>query len=136
MNATWWRAALQNPKYAGHQMPTNYQGFRPGKVSPARERRNRHSELVPCLLPPLWTIDDYHRVLATGDTRRAAQKVRLSYRAYLLGGIAVDARCGHQMGVRDKRPDGRFWLACSVVGTDGRDYPRCRPTCPSANSTP
>jgi len=126
MSAWWWRATLQNPKYAGYHMPTAYQGFRPGKESKKRPRRNRDSELVPCRLPALWTLDDYHAILETATKRHVGAKARPSYRAYLLTGIAVDARCGHRMSVHSKEPDGRFSMGCRHLGTAGRDHPLIR----------
>jgi hypothetical protein len=103
MDYMWWYRVLTNPKYAGYQMPTQYMGFKPGKESPPRPVRNRDSELVPCQLPALWSLDDYRAVLALASKRSRGAKVRLTYRSYLLTGIAYDARCSHRMKVCDNR---------------------------------
>jgi hypothetical protein len=121
MNAWWWRATLQNPKYAGLQMPTKYQGFRPG-VGPTKKRPRLtvESTLVPSKLPALWSADDYYAIRKAGTARMFAPKARKTYRTYLLGGVAVDATCGHGMTVHSKKEDGRFWMICRKLDVTGR----------------
>jgi DNA invertase Pin-like site-specific DNA recombinase len=120
MDKRWWYAVLPNPKFAGHQMPSVYTGFKPGKESPPRPRRTRDSELVPCVLPPLWTLQDYHAILAEARRRWVGVKTREHYNSYLLSGIAVDASCGHRMAVEQRQPDGRYWMGCRTLGPEGR----------------
>lgn len=120
MDKRWWYSALTNPKFAGYQMPTTYMGFRPGVESPKRPRRGPDSELVPCMLPALWTLDDYHSILRTSRKRWSGPKVRRSYQPYLLSGIAYDAACGHRMKVEQTGPEGRYWMCCKDIGLDGR----------------
>ncbi len=126
MTSYWWRYTLQNPKFAGYQMPTSYQGFRPGKESPKRPRRRKTSELVACRLPALWSLEDYRAIIAEGDRRVRGVKVRRSYRSYLLSGITVDERCGHGMAIYTRHDNGRFSMVCRQLGTQGRDHPCIR----------
>ena len=72
MDASWWRSTLTNPKYAGYHVPTVYRGFRPGIETPKRPRRTTRSELIPCKLPPLWSIEDHSALL--GEIERRAQR--------------------------------------------------------------
>jgi DNA invertase Pin-like site-specific DNA recombinase len=120
MDKRWWYSVLRNPKFAGYQVPCVYTGFKPGKESPPRPRRTRNSELVPCILPPLWTLADYHAVLNEARRRWVGVKTRAHYNAYLLSGIAFDASCGHTMAVEQRKPDGRYWMGCRTLGSDGR----------------
>jgi hypothetical protein len=123
MDSAWWRNSLQNPTLAGYQVPTTYMGFKPGKESPPRPMRTANSELVPSLLPPLWSLEDYRQVLSTGRERFHAPKRRRGYRSYLLQGIAYDADCGHRLRIQQHRDDGRYWMACGSVGAAPRHSP-------------
>lgn len=70
MTSRWWRSTLTNPKYAGYHVPSFYQGYRPGP--PSRPRRTVDSHVVPCLLPAIFSLDDWHRLchaLARGYRR-------------------------------------------------------------------
>jgi hypothetical protein len=128
MNTKWWYHALTNPKFAGYQMPTTYMGFKPGKESPGRPRRNAKSELVPCLLPPLWTLDDHREVYRLARTRWRGAKDRRTFRSYLLSGIAYDATCGHKLAVcgwQAKSPE-RFSIRCGVREIGGAHSPAMR----------
>lgn len=120
MNWHWWRSTLGNPKYSGHQMPSSYQGFKPGDESPKRPRRmNLVSELVPCVLPPLYPLEDWQRVVEIGRERYKGSKVRHSYRVCLLSSIAYDDRCGHRMAIHGRRDD-RIIMVCGTVTAQGR----------------
>lgn len=122
MDKKWWYWVLNNPKYAGYQVPTQYMGYKPGKESPKRIRRTSKSELVPCLLPALWTLDDYYAVLKTARKRWSGAKVRRTYKPYLLSGVAHDSECRHRMKVeQNTTPDGRYWMRCHVIGLNGRE---------------
>jgi hypothetical protein len=73
-----WRGTLSNPKYAGHQMSTEYRGFKPSKIAPKRPRRTSSSELVPCGLPPIFSLMSSIRrgssVADVGRDRRAGHR--------------------------------------------------------------
>jgi len=118
MDKMWWHTILRNPRFAGYQVPTNYTGYRPGVYSPKPPRRNADSELVPCLLPALWSLDDYRTILRVMQERHRAPKVRKSYRQYLLSGVAYDAACGHRMAV-SQRNVSNFWMRCGQRNVDG-----------------
>ena len=120
MDKRWWYSVLDNPKFAGYQMPCVYTGYKPGVESPRRPLRNRKSELVECQLPALWTLDDYHEIVKTMQERWLGRKTRASYRSYLLSGIAYDAACGHVMNIAQRRPDGGYLMECRVLETGGR----------------
>jgi excisionase family DNA binding protein len=121
MNSLWWRKCLTNPKYAGHQMPCTYAGFKPGKESPKRPRRkNGVTHLVPCHVPALYPLEKFERIVQLSASRNRGAKHRYSYTTYLLSGIAYDERCGHLLGVHS-REDDRLRMICSKVGTSGRN---------------
>lgn len=126
MDRRWWYSVLTNPKFAGYQMPTTYMGFKPGVESPKRPRRTGESELVPCLLPALWTLEDYRAVLRTARARWVGTKRRRTYKTYLLSGVAVDARCGHPMKIEQTGPDGHYWMQCKEYDLTGRHSPALR----------
>jgi DNA invertase Pin-like site-specific DNA recombinase len=117
MNSRYWYRVLMNPKYAGHHMPTEYQGFMPGVESPPRPRRTRDSKLIPCVYPALWSIDDYYEMLRLARSRWLAPKDRKTYNAYLLSGIATDANCGHRVAVVQHGEDGTYWMGCRFEDT-------------------
>ena len=75
MNALWWRTTLLNPKYAGHQMPCEYAGFKPGKESPKRPRRkNSVTDLVPCRVPALYPLETFERIVQISASRNRGGK--------------------------------------------------------------
>lgn len=117
MNSRYWYRVLMNPKYAGHHMPTEYQGFMPGVESPPRPRRNRDSKLIPCVYPALWSIEDYYEILRLARSRWMQPKDRKTYRAYLLSGITHDASCGHRVAVVQHGDDGTYWMGCNFEDT-------------------
>lgn len=119
MNKGWWYQMLRNPKLAGYQRPTEYMGYKPGIESPKRPPRSYDSELVPCLLPPLWDLETYHAIVATAKARYVGPRNRRSYRHYLTSGILFDVECGHRLAVKGKQPDGRFWVSCQRTKADG-----------------
>jgi hypothetical protein len=113
MNRGWWYHALKNPRFAGYQAPTQYMGFKPGKESPKRPSLTVETELVPCVLPALWTLEEYYELRRVMDQRWKSPKVRGTYRSYLLSGVAYDADCGHRLMVSNKQNDGRFHMKCN-----------------------
>jgi len=114
MHRRWWYMQLRNPRYAGFQMPTNYQGYKPGIEFEKRARVGPKSELVPTVTPALWGWDEFREVLRLALERSTGSKVRYRYRAYLLSGIAVDARCGHRMKVnRAPSDNGHYSMRCN-----------------------
>lgn len=117
MTAWWWRSSILNPKYAGHHMVSEYTGYKPGKESPKRPRRNANSNLTPCILPPLWSLDDYREMVRLSRSRKVAGKARTGYRISLLSGVAY-ASCGHRMSVHS-REKGRMYMRCGVQTTEG-----------------
>jgi DNA invertase Pin-like site-specific DNA recombinase len=113
MDAGWWRDTLGNPKFAGYQVPSTYTGFKPGRESPRRPVRNSKSELVPSMLPALWSLEDYHAMHRMANERWRGPKTRKRYRSYLLSGIAYDPDCGHSMRVWNHHKD-HYWLRCMM----------------------
>jgi resolvase-like protein len=121
MNKSYWYQALTNPKFAGYQMPTDYKGYKPGIESPQRSRRRRDSELVPCVLPPLWTIEDYRECLRLSALRSRMPKRRRRYRSYLLSGVGLDPACGHPIRMYQYTPEnGHCFMGCGVYEAGGR----------------
>ncbi len=118
MHKEWWYKTLTNPKFAGYQMPSRYMGFKPGVESPRRPVRKADSELVPCLLPALWSLDDYRTILRLAHKRSRGRKDRRTYGAYLLAGVAYDAACGHRMRITYTYRD-HYWMRCMELGVDG-----------------
>lgn len=114
MTYRWWRHMLRNPKLAGYHAPTIYTGFKPGKESPPRPGLDERGELVPCLLPALWTLEDHHEILRVLKSRYSAPKRRVTYRTYLLSGVAYDAECGHKLLVRipPKPSNPHYFMLC------------------------
>jgi hypothetical protein len=125
MDATWWRQTLTNPKFAGYHHPTVWAGFGPTKSEKARAREESRSQLVPSVLPSLWDLETYERVLATLRERWRGPKHRAAYQSYLLSGIAFDEDCGRRLFVtRTRNEDGRYWMGClerSANGPQGRN---------------
>ncbi|HYI16318.1 MAG TPA: recombinase family protein [Thermomicrobiales bacterium] len=119
MDVQWWHQTLRNPRYAGYQAPTSYTGYRPGIESPARRRIDASTELVPSLLPALWSLDDYHAIHATLKSRYRGPRKRRTYRKYLLSGIAYDATCGHRMQVKQSTAPDRFLMRCEKRAVGG-----------------
>jgi len=111
MNKFWWRNSLFNPVHAGYTVPTEYTGFRPGKISAPRRKRRPDSELVPSVLPALWDLETYERIVKTAKERHHAPKDRTTYRQYLISGLAYDPICGHPMRIALRNGD-RFSLRC------------------------
>jgi hypothetical protein len=126
MNSQWWHNTLRNPRFAGYQMPTEYTGFRPGKDSPPRRRWRADAELVPCLLPALWTLEEYQTILATFRKRSHGPKPRHTYRQYLLSGVGVDASCGHRLRVVMYGRNGHYWMGCLEGGWNSKHSPSFR----------
>ncbi len=114
MDKRWWYYSLKNPKLAGYQMPTTYTGFKPGRESPPRPRRNAESELVPCLLPPLWSKETYYEILALARKRSLGNKQRKKYRDYLLSGIAY-GECGCNLWVCDTFAPPVYRMRCGSL---------------------
>jgi hypothetical protein len=120
MNAMWWRTTLRNPKFAGFQEPTHYEGFMSGDEAPMRKTKSntdapaREPVLVPCKLPALWTLDEHQEIAKLGAQRMGTSKVRRTYRSYLLSGVAFDAVCGSRMRIQAREADGRFHMHCGV----------------------
>jgi hypothetical protein len=115
MDDGWWYRQLSNPKFAGYQWPTDYVGYKPGKTTPRRTGPRPQDALVPCLLPPLWTLEEYRAVLALSATRHRSAKTRKTYRAYLTSGTLFAAECGHRLAVFHATKNGRFWVRCNSV---------------------
>jgi hypothetical protein len=115
MTAHWWYQTLRNPKHAGYQWPSKYEGYKPGIESKRREQQRGESELVPCLLPALWTLDDWREVLATASKRWRAPKLPRAYHAYLTHSLLYGADCGHRLAVCARKEDGRFWVRCYLL---------------------
>lgn len=126
MDKPWWYNTLTNPKLAGFQRPTNYVGYKPRVETQARPRRARDAELVPCLLPALWTLETYHDILRTAHARSRAPKLRRTYQKYLLSSIAVSAECGHSMRVGQRHKNGRWSMKCGVSTTAHGQLPERR----------
>lgn len=120
MDKRWWYSVLLNPKYAGYQVACTYTGYKPGIESPQRPRRTKDSELIPCQLPPLWSLQDHREIIRIFHERFIGAKVRHTFRSYLLSGIAYDAECGHVMNVEQRFPDGRYLMECRALGPTGR----------------
>jgi hypothetical protein len=123
MTAWWWRSTLLNPKYAGFHMPSEYAGYKAGKKgssSPKRRRRTPTTPLIPCILPPLWSLGDHKEMAALSASRKFAEKRRVGYRKSLLSAIAVDERCGHSLSVHSRKAD-RLYMRCGVQSTAGFD---------------
>jgi hypothetical protein len=113
MDKHWWHQTLRNPRFAGYQVPTTYTGYRPGVESEKPPRKTADSELVPCLLPALWSLENYREIHRVLRARYRAPKRRKSYRQYLLSGVAYDATCGHSIGVTQSgNKSGHFWMGC------------------------
>lgn len=126
MTEVWWYRLLTNPKLAGYHQPTKYTGYRPGKEAPKRERKRGLEELVPCLLPALWTLDDHKEILRIAHGRSRAYKVRRTFRVSLLSGVAVDATCGHGMQMRHRESRGRYSMQCGLRLPSGKHSPGIR----------
>lgn len=120
MNWHWWHTTLLNPKYAGHHMPSTYMGYSKDKRTKKRPRRkNGATPLVPCMLPALWSLDDFERIVEVSKARQVASKNRKGYRLSLLSSIAYDERCGHRMGVHSRNGD-IVRMACGTIDATGR----------------
>lgn len=116
----WWRRQLKNPKIAGYQYASEYMGYKPGKESPPRKPVSQR-ELVPCMLPPLISWEEYNQVQATMRQRRRAPAPRPSYRISLLSGIAYDAGCGHRMFIRHRHAvTGEIFMQCKEDRAEDR----------------
>lgn len=120
MTEDWWKSTLQNPKYAGFQMPSEYMGFRPGKedTPKAPRRQNLVTRLVPSLLPPLYPLEDWKLIVETGEARLKAPKARKRYRVSLLSTVAIDRRCGHGMQILKRRGE-KVFMVCGRPGLSG-----------------
>lgn len=99
MTAQWWRLALLNPKYAGLQPVRRYQGYKPGKESPARERDVPVTQMVASVLPPLWPQETYEKLLAVSASRWTSGKFRTRYRQGFWSGLLRHAMCGHNLQI-------------------------------------
>ncbi len=113
MGWQWWAATLLNPKYAGYQMPTRYAGFKPGVESPKRPRRkNLVTELVPCILPALYSLSDWETIVELSRRRQKGPKVGPNSKVSILSSIAYDDRCGHRIAIHSWRR-GRLQMLCN-----------------------
>lgn len=122
MDWLWWRNILVNPKIAGYQAATSYTGYKPGKESPARPTlKERENDLVPCLLPPLISLAQYRKLVATSRARKGERKVRFRYHDELISTIAYDARCGHRLHIKARSKTDRedFVLRCMEMTAAG-----------------
>lgn len=120
LSGEWWRRQLKNPKIAGFQYASEYMGYKPGKESPPRKALAER-ELVPCVLPPLISWEEYNQVQATLRERRRAPIVRPSYQIDLLSGVAYDASCGHRMFIRHRdRVTGAVFMQCKADRDEDR----------------
>ena len=114
---------LKNPKLAGFQYRLDYTGYKPGIESPARMAL-KDRDLIPCLLPPVITLEQHEQIVALAKSRhRSGDRRRDGYQVELLSGIAVDARCGHTLHIKGHAYGGQdFYLRCSertVIGHGG-----------------
>lgn len=89
MTREWWSDTLSNPKYAGHQMPTAYQGYKPGKEAPKRPRRTDDSTLIPCALPPIFTMAEYRQMRMIARSRGKGSPGRPSEEPSILSGSTM-----------------------------------------------
>lgn len=119
MDAQWWHQTLRNPRYAGYQAPSAYSGYRPGIESPANRRITRATELVPCILPALWTLADYHAIHDMLRSRYLGPRNRKTYHKYLLSGIAYDVSCQHKMQMKGLADNGTFLMRCCKRAVGG-----------------
>ena len=107
MTREWWRSTLLNPKYAGYHMATDYQGYKPGKIAPKRPRRTADTPLIPCALPPIFTMEETREIQGMSRARRARSPGRRSSQPSELSGLLVDDRCGHRVHVQSRQGDDR-----------------------------
>lgn len=122
MDWLWWRNVLVNPKIAGYQAASSYTGYKPGKESPARPTlKERENDLVPCLLPPLISLAQYRKLVATSRARKGERKVRIHYHDEIISTIAYDARCGHRLHIKGRSKTDRedFVLRCKELTAAG-----------------
>lgn len=122
MSWRWWSRMLGNPKLAGYQWATRYEGYKAHKRPGARSASRRRAEdLVACKLPALITLEQHRAIVAQGKARVKWSKKRPRYHTDLLSGVARDARCGHRMAVvRRAEIAGRdeYYMKCIEYGTD------------------
>jgi Resolvase, N terminal domain len=120
MDWHWWAGTLRNPKYAGYQMPSHYTGFKPGTESPKRPRpKIGDPGLVPCMLPALYPLADWDRLVKLSASRQTSAKVRRTYRVSLLSSIAYDDRCGHRIAIHAWLKNG-LQMMCGKPEAAGR----------------
>jgi DNA invertase Pin-like site-specific DNA recombinase len=122
MDWLWWRNILVNPKIAGYQAASSYTGYKPGKESPSRPSlKEREDDLVPCLLPPLISLAEFRKIVATSRARKGARKVRITYHDEIISTIAYDARCGHRLHIKGRSKNDRadFVLRCKEMTAAG-----------------
>ena len=123
MDRIWWQWNLKNPKLAGYQYRMDYTGYKPGIESPSRKAL-KSRELIPCLLPPVITLEQHEQIVALATSRhRSGNRRRIGYQVELLSGIAVDAQCGHILHIKRHAYGGQdFYLRCAeraVIGHGG-----------------
>lgn len=114
MDHIWWQWNLKNPKLAGFQHRMDHPGYKPGKES-AKRAPITSRELLPCLLPPILSLEQHQRILALAKERHhAGVRRRDGYQRELLSGIAFDAGCGHKLHIKTHLPawDDDFYLRC------------------------
>ena len=122
MDWVWWGQTLKNPKIAGLQEAIRYPGFFP-KGTPQRDRPPRpRGNLVPCLLPPVISQEQWREIVALGKKRhrwggKGAVAARDDHRVELLTGIAYDARCGHQLHTARHEGDD-YYVRCAERGIE------------------
>ena len=122
MDWVWWGQTLKNPKIAGLQEAIRYPGFFP-KGTPQRDRPPRQrGNLVPCLLPPVISQEQWREIVALGKKRhrwggKGGVSDRDDHRVELLTGIAYDARCGHQLHTARHEGDD-YYVRCAERGIE------------------
>ena len=119
MTTQWWRSTLLNPKYAGLQPVRRYAGYKPGKESPPRERDLPLDRMVASVLPALWDVETYQRLLAVSAGRWTSGKFRTRYRQGFWSGVIRHAVCGHSLQIygrgRQGQPETRLRCRHNVL---------------------
>jgi hypothetical protein len=109
-----------NPKVAGLHKPSEYAGYKPGRKTLKRPRRNRQSELVPCNLPRLVTREEFETIQKIALRRVFRHAPQRTYQASILSGLATDARCDNAMAILSGAGHRRRRMRCSQA-TNGGD---------------
>lgn len=116
MDWVWWNQLLKNPKLAGRHYVSLYPGYKAGKESPTRKELDLPQQLVPCLLPPVISVDDWEAVVERSQSRHHGSggpgRRHADRPAEILAGIAYDARCSHQLHIT-KHEKGDYFVRCA-----------------------